>query len=302
MKEIKPEVWEILMEDEKLALGLQFTMDKSSWEAGEIMNKSHYKYLEIKYRAEKFVRMFTEHFNLYDKVIEDYVQGEDYIKDFFTLCIQKRNKPGQAISALNEKHGKDYDRAKVNLKISNSMELWDDPNKPHEYVIFNLIKDFDRWNNFRILPTDLQEPSAFKRRIKNSYKRQVKLTSTLPEISIWKIKEQCSQSGKGAHLILPLVNIHKKQTEIIKVKNNKRTLELLTSIGLYVFPKLEDALKYINPLFEYVVKSDRDCKDGLDFWPTYREVIKKAKNYESLQNINPSRKYLDLALSKYKFL
>ena len=37
-----------------------------------------------------------------------------------------------------------------------------------------LIREFDRWNNFRILPREIQEPSAFKRRNKNYDIRNLK--------------------------------------------------------------------------------------------------------------------------------
>ncbi len=35
-----------------------------------------------------------------------------------------------------------------------------------EKDLFDLIIEFDRWNNFRILPKNWQQPSAFKRRNK----------------------------------------------------------------------------------------------------------------------------------------
>ena len=46
---MKSKAWQILNKDEKTALMLTFNQKKSSWEAGDIMDKSHYKYLEITY-------------------------------------------------------------------------------------------------------------------------------------------------------------------------------------------------------------------------------------------------------------
>ena len=52
--------WMILIEEEQLALTLHYGPEKSTWQAGEIMKKAHYKYLEIKARGEKFLKIFIE--------------------------------------------------------------------------------------------------------------------------------------------------------------------------------------------------------------------------------------------------
>ncbi len=305
-RSINVQAWSILREDEKVALGLQKTMGKSSWQAGEIMGKSHYKYLEIKYRAEKFLVMFTEHFSIYDHIVEPYIKGNELVKRFFEICITSRKKPHEAIDQINESSSVKVTRSEMNQLIIKDMEFWgreeSKESHPGEFILFNLIKDFDRWNNFRILPPSLQEPSAFKRRIKNSLKRQVRLTTNLPTLSIEKIIEQCKEKGKKAGLWLPLIDTSEDVKYLIKIKDNNRTKELINSIGIYIFKDKVLASQYLAALFDYVSKEDRDCKDGLDFWPKYREFVKKAVNYTDIQNINPSRKYLDIALSKHKFI
>ena len=64
--------WDILLDEEKAALSLSINHSKSTWQAGEILNKAHYKYLEIHARAKKFFVMFTQYFKKTgDRLIPD---------------------------------------------------------------------------------------------------------------------------------------------------------------------------------------------------------------------------------------
>lgn len=45
---------------------------------------------------------------------------------------------------------------------------------PWDLDSMRLILEFDRWNNFRILPRMLQQPSAFKRRLNKKDKIYIK--------------------------------------------------------------------------------------------------------------------------------
>lgn len=58
MNEYQKKAWDCLTPTEQQSLFLQLSESKSSWEAGEILKLSHYKYLEIKERSEKFFRLF----------------------------------------------------------------------------------------------------------------------------------------------------------------------------------------------------------------------------------------------------
>lgn len=60
MNEAQQKAWSCLMDKEQQSLFLQLSESKSSWEAGEILKLSHYKYLEIRERSEKFFRLFSD--------------------------------------------------------------------------------------------------------------------------------------------------------------------------------------------------------------------------------------------------
>lgn len=60
MNEFQKKAWDCLTQKEQQSLFLQLSENKSSWEAGEILKLSHYKYLEIRERSEKFFRLFSD--------------------------------------------------------------------------------------------------------------------------------------------------------------------------------------------------------------------------------------------------
>lgn len=288
--------WEILSTDEKTALSLQLGLSKSSWESGEIMQKSHYKYLEIKYRAEHFLKLFTEHIELFDEMIPEYITGNKTVLAYFRLCLEKRMKPMEAILELGKTER--VTKNTLNEKIVAQMAEWEKSNGAYELTVFNLIKEFDRWNNFRILPKEIQEPSAYKRRIKNFYKKQLKVITTLNTLSLDKIAKLYKL--KRSQTFLPVM--YDGQPQVWPIKLNSNSVKILSDLGLYIFDSLQPAQEYINNIDAYIGKGKKACTDGLDFWPKHRELIKKAANYEDVQKITPSRRYLQMALSKLEYL
>lgn len=293
------QAWEILSKDEQLALSLQLGMDKSSWESGEIMAKSHYKYLEIKYRAEHFLKMFTEHLELYDFIIPEYVTGDKLIIHYFRLCIQERKKPLEAIKELTLISKANVHKPMINERIIKQLKIWDNEDNAHNKTIHNLVKDFDRWNNFRILPKECQEPSAFKRRVKNAYKKQIRTVCSIHELAIKKIK-RLYRTKKCPSMYIPLIS--NRKVKILRLRINRNSLNVVNTIGLYAFNKKKDAKEYIHALYHYLGKGKKNCNDGLEFWPMYRAIIQRARNYGIVMQISASRKYLQYAMQKLEFV
>lgn len=297
MRGVNMQAWAVLCQDEKTALSLQFGMDKSSWQAGEIMNKSHYKYLEIKYRAEQFLKMFTEYYDNYNDLIPDYVEGKKSVMDYFRLCIEKRQTTTQALKELGEKYP-NVSRSSLNTAIVLQLKTWENSNDIFQIAVFELVKEFDRWNNFRILPKEIQEPSAFKRRIKNLHKKNLKVFKRISPIAFEKIKKIYGAKRKPGYFLV--LHIAENNYEVILTK--EKSLKAISELGLYLFNDSIIAEEYAKEIDLYISNQNRQCKDGLDFWPKYRELIKKAVNYEEIQKINSSRKLLEVAASKFELL
>lgn len=299
---INQKSWAILSPDERTALGLQHGMNKSSWQSGEIMVKSHYKYLEIKYRAEKYLAMFTEHLELYKELIPEYITGEAAVINYFKWCMGERLKPMDAIARLNDNnYDRVYTKVRLNEKIVTQLKKWRDGQNVYELAIFNLVKEFDRWNNFRILPREVQEPSAFKRRIKNMYKKHIRVLTSMPGLSFDKLMELTRvSSNRHDGAWLPILN-KKKQIEVVKVKTNRNTMGLFNDLCLYLFKDKDQAKDYITSIYHYVNKGKKDCKDGIEFWQQYRDCIKCAQNYYDVQKITATRSHLELAYEKLEY-
>lgn len=300
MQKINQKAYNNLDNDEKMALGLQLTMNKSSWEAGEIMDKSHYKYLEIKHRAEKFIRMFSDYYKYYDDPVPDFIDCPKYLRFYLNKCIADRLKTQQSFE-LTLKEFPNTTKQQLNNRLTEFIIMLTktEAENVHHKHILNFVKDFDRWNKFRILPKEVQEPSAYKRRLKNTYKKHIKVLNRIPDISLDKICEIYKAKSKN---IIYFPFMYKGKPRIEKIHNSKNTIRILSELGIYLFTDKSLATRYIVDTINYLTKKDRDCKDGLEFWPKYREYIKLSTNYSEVQNIAQPRKYLDLALDKLQFL
>lgn len=291
--------WMILTEEERLALSLFHGSDKSTWQAGEILKKAHYKYLEIKARGEKFLKMFTEHYNLYDDLFPQDIIISNGFRLYLKLVIIKRKRVNKAIQDMNNPtfwatSSRDELLIKEITKFKNSY-------KTSERNFYNLIMEFDRWNNFRILPKTIQEPSAFKRRDKNRHRKHLKILINMHPFSVKEIIRKYEFKPKSSNVkhigyITIIKEIRELEYEIVAIHSIKGILAEMSKIGIYVFMDKEIATRFIEIILKYYDKDTRHCTDGQKFWPQYRVMIKKAMNYDDIQNIIPSRKYLEYAL------
>lgn len=302
MKPNQKAAWEILTEDEKTSLTLQIGLSKSSWEVGEIMTKSHYKYLEIKYRADHFLKIFADHLYLYDRLVPD-VKCNPFVLLFLRKCIEERKKPLAVIAEINDTIT-DINRDKISKQSMNALleeqiSIWQKSEDAHEKVTLEMVKEFDRWNNFRILPRNIQEPSAYKRRVKNVYKKHIRMVTSIHPLSVKKLLKLYS-ANKGKCLLLPLLT--PDTCGVFKIRYNQQSFKIINKIGLYLFEDEKIAKEYLSELEIYTGKRKKDCTDGLNFWPKYRQLIGRAKNYQEIQQITPNRKYLEMALSKLEYL
>lgn len=294
MTEAQNKAWQVLNAEERTALTLSLVNGKSTWESGEIMNKAHYKYLEIRQRAEKFFKLFTEFFQEYDSVIPKGSILDKHFKKYITLTIEKRLPFQEAIALIgSDKYKKPKTRE---IEILREVQSLNGSKYSQDQNLYHLIKDFDRWNNFRILPASLQEPSAFKRRNKHKLRKLVNLFTSLNPLAVLKIKQIYSVKKSDmvkSYLYLPLLTIHDNSlTEVITISNNDINFKAVNNLILYVFKEKEDAQRFIDIIVNYLAKDYKHCKDGQIFWPEFRILTKKALNYDHIQNITPSRKYV----------
>jgi hypothetical protein len=296
MQIAKTKVWEHLREEEKSALTLAYVNGKSSWQAGSILSKSHYKYLEILNRATHFVKMFTEFYNMHLEFLPEGVSVHPTIHEYLKLTMLKRLKPTEAIRRIgNPIFIKPKNRAGM---IIQEMEKWQNSKDPFEVRFAQFVFEFDRWNNYRILPKEIQEPHAFKRRNKNFIKSLIFFwfKAKEEELNYVKalIKYKIPKTKIGTeHYVGIMRDVHAGVYEIIKVKpNHVNTLRTCYENKLFVFKEYKDCRELMDLVVMYYGRNNTDTLEGLKFWPSLREIIVKAENYQKIMGIVPNRTIL----------
>lgn len=292
--------WAILLEEERVALSLSINHKKSTWEAGEILNKAHYKYLEIHARAKKFFEMF----NVYFKQTGDRLIPEDSEirwdhREFIECIIEERMGYRDTLKKIGKSSPFSHKvAAKRDKEIIEMMEWLRKHPQPLHRELHDLIKEFDRWNNFRVLPESIQEPSAYKRRNKTRLMKHLKNLYSLDNFHIDYLKSAKFKPKKtGKRLYLPLfTEVEVKGFEIVEVKDTEAVVEYLSKeLKLYLFKTLEDADDYGHLIEAYMSEDKRTCKTGQKFWPRFRTITKKSANYLAINNIIPRRSNLEQA-------
>lgn len=302
MSQLNTKAWGILTPEEKMALTLKVVQNLSTLQAGEIMQKAHYKYLEILERAKAFIKIFSEHLQLYDEVIPSYVSINMEFREFLMYTMVQRLPLKEACCRMSVPYWmyKNYREKQVvdnMLKLSRS-------NKPQNIHLFELIKEFDRWNNHRILPYSVQDPSAFKRRNKNADIKNMKHLYGMNPYSVKRIAEKYGFITRSKKAKLGYFVVFSKELKtpviptLLKNKYQGKVLADLGRLGIYVFKREEDALEYHTMVVSYLEK-DRDCVYGQKFWPKYRLQIKKSLNYNFIRKVIPSRKHFIKSLSDF---
>lgn len=288
--------WKILTEDERSSLLLSINYNKSTWQAGEIMNKAHYKYLEIQARARNFFKIFNEYFvvtgNL--RIPKDCILDNSF-RDFIILTIFERKTVKQAVTEMGNSP---FIVSKVKERIlTEQLDMLQTSDNPNHQLLYDLIMEFDRWNNFRILPISLQEPSAFKRRNKTRLIKHLKNLVKLDEYYVRRFIKRFKATTKDKTKYIPIFSLSfEGGYEVIKVKRTKKIIGYISKhLRLYVFNSEEEADAFGYMVTRYLNRSDKDCKVGQLFWPKYRKAIEQAYNYLEVNNIIPRRKYLEEA-------
>lgn len=295
MEKINQDAWEILNLDERTALSLSLGHSKSTWEAGEIMSKAHFKYLEIQKRARKFLEIFTNHLEKYNGLFPENIPLSFAFKEYLSLTILKRKNISTATHQMEDPSYKIA--SKRNRLIIYEIEKLRAINTDEAIDLYGLIMDFDRWNNFRILPIEVQEPSAFKRRNKARDVKHIRRITSLPQFSILTLINRYSYSGKFPAAYLPIISKHlDEKYKIIRIRNLQTIIKEIGDIGLFVFKSRAKADEFADLISKYFLCLSKDCKSGQKFWPDFRIMIKGSINYKQLENIHRSRTYLDNAL------
>lgn len=290
MKTKNSKAWSILTPDEQMVLNLTVIHGKSSWEIGEIMGRAHFKLLEIQKRAIKFFEIFTAHYETYGELFPLESVADSDFREYFTEVIENRKIPREAVKNMYNSNVWDIKDSRYRLLVEGMKKLQKSKNQC-DRDLFNLIKEFDAWNNHRVLPESIQEPSAYKRRNKAREAKYLRNMSKIPKISLDFIEEKYGYNGKFQKMFIALFsNEYEGGYKIVPVKYNHKNLTELTRIFIYAFDKEVLAVNFANLVVEYLQDKGKTPVSGQKFWPKFRDVRKYAINFLDMENVSVFRK------------
>jgi hypothetical protein len=290
--------WKCLNLDEQTAITLKHISGKSSWEIGEIMGKAHYKMLEILQRGEVLMKLFTNYYKYeenfpptdlaIDKPLYEYLQG----------CIVGRNMPGSVIKGIdNPVFQKPLSRDKM---INKAIEVWVKSSNQRLVLLSHTILEFDRWNNYRILPESIQEPSGFKRRNKNAEKKRIASWVEIDKTILYHLEEELSIQEDHAYKGMGFCVLFQGSFSLGKIKRftiNDHTIKVLSSYKIYLFPENKPTELFKELVEEYFSNGSNTPRIGQDFWKKYRDLVELAINYKEVQGIKPEREQITPSLN-----
>lgn len=283
--------WDCLTKKEQDSLFLNISQGLSTRRTGEIMGMSHYKYLEMKARAEKFLKMFSDYFYLHPSLVRPGAPLTEAFKDYLYGCILKRLSKEEALNYAGDSAWvlKEFNTKKITVnmeRLAKSEDPWDKD-------LYKLIMEFDRWNNFRILPQLLQAPSAYKRRTNKKYKIYLKYLHRIPDFKIKYILDTFwKKNGKRRYIAL-VSNIFQYGYQVVPIGVTKEIFDRLTEMKIYIFEDMGNADDFGIQVSRYFEIGDPHS--GLEFWKTFNELIEKSMNYKEINNMSFSVEGLDMA-------
>jgi hypothetical protein len=300
MKIAKTKVWAHIKDDEKMALTLTLANCKSTWEAGAIMEKSHYKFLEIAQRGKMFIRLFTQHYDLYPNFWSPDLSINPIVKDYFDLVVRKRMKPTDALKKLQHPV---FSLSSVrNRMLMDELNKWENSKVLSEVMFFQFIKEFDRWNNFRVLPKEAQEPHGFKRRNKNTLKLYLKNWISLKQKKPSAFEElealdrPLCKKDVAYFMLMDDYRSFVYRLITVRLKNNDgtkapgiRARAILLKHHVFMFKTEQEAFNFAELVSHYFCHGHRKSEEGLIFWPKSRVFITKALNHDEIMGIAPTR-------------
>lgn len=300
MTPYQEKAWSCLTKIEQDSLFLILGEGKTTWEACSILKITHYKYLEIRERSEKFFRLFGDFFERHEAIFRPNCPCEPQFRDYIESLIEQRSSIREA--RLNSGDSTHLIPSVTRRCINRNMRWLLESHDEWDRDTRKLILEFDRWNTFRILPVMLQQPSAYKRRVNRKYKAYIKyILYKLPEWAVDKIKERfwykSKKESKEKFWIALIYTSDTKHYQIISVRPDPEVVKSLTKFYIYVFKTKDEADTFGFLVSQFRNRSNRNIKVSQKFWPEYRLIISQAINFNTINNMDTNLNAMDNAYS-----
>ena len=293
MDTYKEKAWKCLTDPEKQSIYLTLGQGISGIQACEILQMTKYKYLELKARSETLFKMYSDYFQNHKSLFRLNCPIQIQFRDYIEAClIQRLPLPEASV------YGGERKWRSVSIRESEILHNMDTLSKSthkHDKDLHLLIQEFDRWNNFRILPNSLQMPSPYRRRSNRLVKNYFRYLRSIPiqtlEKMVREFKLKQASKNKPSWYIALISDTFKEGYLVVHIKPHKHIETQLTIQRIYIF---EDPLHAIQ-FAQMVIRqpSVKASRDGMDFWKTYQELVQNALNYSSISHTNKIKDFYD---------
>lgn len=289
MKKNREKAWSYLTDQEKQSIYLTTGQGLSGWQAGEILQVTHYKYLELKARSETLFKLFSDYFEAHHDLVNPSAQISPAFRDYLYGSIEKRLPTHEAAIYAGDSR---WSTVKVReSEILQGMKALKQSSNIWDTNLYQLIIEFDRWNNFRILPTVLQAKSPYKRKSNRQAKAYFKYLKNVNPNTITRIIKTLSYKGKNPLFIALFSQELEGGFTVIPIKGDKKNVEYLNFRRIYIFSTKLEAISFATLVIRYDMIYT--SKDGLKFWKDYQETVEKAVNYSQISHVSKLKDFYD---------
>lgn len=287
--------YDYLFEKEQTILSLIVINERSFKEVAAIMDISPYKVKEIYFRAKKFFVMFSEHFEIYDTIFPKSLNfSRTFLKYVEQLLLRKADLMGnpefRELSMLKV-------RTRFWVDLIQILESVPINSNPHFAAALNLLMEFDKWNERRILPKAFQKPSGFDRRRLKVFKKLKDTITGISDIGLQYIKNKFENlEGKVFTVI-----VNSKGPEIVPFVLNTSSFLYFTKNGLLIFDSRSRATELGTLIFTFSKLEGKTTHSAYRFWSEYRVLIFYAINIEEILKIRKDE-FLEITEKDKAFL
>jgi hypothetical protein len=272
--------FEYLSEKEQTILSLVTINDRSFKEVATIMDISPYKVKEIYFRAKRYFVMFSDHFETYDTIFPKEPMFDPiflkYVEGLLRRDINIEEDPYYvSITLLNTRNILWGELLETLSKTQSTKD-------GHALASLNLILEFDKWSEKRILPKAYQKPSGFDRRRLKAFKKLKDKMLCISDIG-WQYIT--NKFGAKEFTETCLVRVSENDWQLVPITINTQSFMYCTQNGLLIFDSRRRATEFGELVYQFEKHPNKTTQVAHKFWSNFRILIFYSINIEELLKI-----------------
>jgi len=276
------QAWEHLTPLEKSVLSLTLVSEKTKQEASIVLNIYPYKFTEIYSRARKLFLVFTDYYEEFSTLLPPVLEQLGVLQHFLPMVLVNRRKPSELAAIVPDFLELNRPQAITSFWHRILRQVQYDPT-PHAQAFYGLLRTFDQWNNFRILPPEYRDPSPFPRRRNREFKKIHAQLNSISELG-WSTIENQFGTTRPPLAFIPVVG---ELFSSIQIRLTKNSLSYCTNNKIPVFSRKEVAQSFAEDSYDFHNLSRVSTYSAQKYWAHFRLALQSALNHDALLKIRP---------------